>query len=118
MCNEALLWGLSSCLAQIISRELDGMGAARLPGLLGSLPWLLLRFQAARKRVASFQAQSSDNAAGKRAAGQLQHSTALADFAFLALLLQTLLHGLHRTSKVLNCTSLNIMSCKALQSAS
>ena len=66
MWDDALLWGLSSCLAQIISSELDGMGAARLPGLLGSLPWLLLRFQAARKHMASCQAQSTNNAAESR----------------------------------------------------
>ena len=94
----ALLWGVSSCLVQIISNQLDVMNAVWLPSLLGSLPWLLLRFQAARKRVASSQSQSSGNASDKGAAGRMKHST---DFAFLALLLQPLVHGLQRVSKVL-----------------
>ena len=105
MRDDALLWGLSSCLAQIISSELDGVGAARLPGLLGSLPWLLLRFQAARKHMASSQAQST--AADKGAAGRMKHNAALADFAFLALLLQPLVHGLQRILKVLSCPLTN-----------
>ena len=83
MWDGALLWRLSSCLVQIISNELDGMGAARLPGLLDSLPWLLLRFQAARKRVASSQAQSSGNASDKGAAGRMKHTAAWQTLHFL-----------------------------------
>ena len=115
MWDGALLWRLSSCLVQIISNELDGMGAARLPGLLDSLPWLLLRFQAARKRVASSQAQSSGNASDKGAAGRMKH---LADFAFLAILLQPLVHGLQRALQVLSCPRSYTVSCEPPHSAS
>ena len=99
----ALLWALSSCLVQIISNELNCMDAARLSGLLSSLPWLLLKFQAAHKRVASSQAQSSVAALDKGAAGRMKHTAALADFAFLALLLQPLVHGLQQNLQVLSC---------------
>ena len=118
MWDGALLWRLSSCLVQIISNELDGMGAARLPGLLGSLPWLLLRFQAARKRVASSQVQSSGNASDKSAAGRMQHAAALADFAFLAILLQPLVHGLQQALQVLSCPRSYTLSCEPPHSAS
>ena len=80
---------------QTISSELEEGDQGSLPDFLGGLPWLLLRFRAALKRMQSLEPAKASQK------GALQNrGAAMAEFAFFALLLQLLMEPIEAASQV------------------
>lgn len=82
------------CCVQTISSRLGEGRHSGLPDFLGGLPWLLVRFKAALKRIRSAEPTKPGQRGEKKPA-------ALAEFAFFALLLQPITDPLVMASQVL-----------------
>ena len=84
---------------QAISSELEAGDHGSLPDFLGGLPWLLLRFKAAMKRVQPLEPAKAGHKGAIESKG-----AARAEFAFFALLLQLLIKPIEAASQVFSPT--------------
>ena len=83
------------CAVQTISAELEEGDPRSLRDLLAGLPWLLVRYKAALKRL-----QPAEAAKASKQGAENTNEAALAEFAMFALLLQLLMDPAVATSRV------------------
>ena len=91
---------------QTISTELQSGDPGGLPSFVAGLPWLLVRFKAALKRILA-----ADSADGNQRGQDQKRSAVPVEFAFFMLLLQPLLGPIEAASQVLSEVSYCLLFC-------